>query len=320
MKRIGILTSGGDAPGMNAAIRAIVRTAISEGLEVCGIMRGFEGLIEGQIIPMNNSSVSGILNHGGTILKSARSQRYKTIEGQREAVGHLRQYGIDGLITIGGSGTSHGAHCLAAEWDFPVINCPSTIDNDVAGTDFTIGFYTAVTTALDAIDKIRDTATAYDRVFVVEVMGRDAGHLALYSGLAGGAEYILVPEVTTSIDSICESLTKSKSRGKLSNIVIVAEGAGDSADIAKQINEKIGFETRYLVIGHLQRGGPPKAFDRILASQLGTAAVKALLSGRADMMVGIEAGELTYHPISYSWENKKPIDMNLYKMAQILSS
>lgn len=320
MKRIGILTSGGDAPGMNAAIRAIVRTAISEGLEVCGIMRGFEGLIEGQIIPMNNSSVSGILNHGGTILKSARSQRYKTIEGQREAVGHLRQYGIDGLITIGGSGTSHGAHCLASEWDFPVINCPSTIDNDVAGTDFTIGFYTAVTTALDAIDKIRDTATAYDRVFVVEVMGRDAGHLALYSGLAGGAEYILVPEVSTSIDSICESLTKSKSRGKLSNIVIVAEGAGDSADIAKQINEKIGFETRYLVIGHLQRGGPPKAFDRILASQLGTAAVKALLSGKTDMMVGIEAGELTYHPISYSWENKKPIDMNLYKMAQILSS
>jgi 6-phosphofructokinase 1 len=319
MKRIAILTSGGDAPGMNAAIRAIVRTAISEGLEVSGVIRGFEGLIDGQLLSLEMSSVSGILNRGGTILKSARSDRFKTKDGQREAVEHLRQYGIDGLITIGGSGTSRGAHDLAAEWDFSVINCPSTIDNDVAGTDFTIGFYTAVTTALDSIDRIRDTATAYDRVFIVEVMGRDAGHLALYSGVAGGAEYILTPEIPYKLEDICASLQRSKARGKSSNIIVLAEGAGEAPDLAAKIHAMIGFETRYLVIGHLQRGGPPNAFDRILASRLGSEAVKLLLSGETDKMVGIEKGELTIHPIPYSWENKKPIDMSMYQLAQILA-
>ena len=319
MKRIAILTSGGDAPGMNAAIRAIVRTAISEGLEVSGVMRGFEGLIDGQLMSLEMSSVSGILNRGGTILKSARSDRFKTKDGQRVAVEHLRQYGIDGLITIGGSGTSHGAHDLAADWDFPVINCPSTIDNDVAGTDFTIGFYTAVTTALDSIDRIRDTATAYDRVFIVEVMGRDAGHLALFSGVAGGAEYILIPEIPYTLEDICTSLQKSKARGKTSNIIVLAEGAGDAPDLAAKIHAMIGFETRYLVIGHLQRGGPPNAFDRILASRLGSEAVKMLLSGETDKMVGIEKGEISLHPIPYSWENKKPIDMSMYQLSQVLS-
>ena len=320
MKRIAVLTSGGDAPGMNAAIRAVVRTAISEGIEVLGVIRGFEGLIQGQFIPMTASSVSGIVNHGGTILKSARSVDFKTEDGQRKAVEHLRQYEVDGLVTIGGSGTSRGAHNIAADWHFPVVNCPSTIDNDVAGTDNTIGFYTAVSTALDAIDRIRDTATAYDRVFVVEVMGRDAGHLALYTGLAGGAEYILIPEIPYKIDDICEKLLKGKKRGKMSNIIVVAEGAGDAAEIAKAINEKIKFESRYLVIGHLQRGGPPEAFDRILASRLGAAAVKLLLSGESDKMVGIEKNEITVHPIAYSWENKKNVDLSLFELAKILSS
>jgi 6-phosphofructokinase 1 len=320
MKRIAILTSGGDAPGMNAAIRAVVRTAIQEGVEVSGVIRGFEGLINGQIMGMDQSSVSGILNRGGTILKSARSEAFKTQDGQREAVEHLRQYGIDGLITIGGSGTSHGAHNLAHDWDFPVINCPSTIDNDVAGTDFTIGFYTAVTTALDAIDRIRDTATAYDRVFVVEVMGRDAGHLALYTGLAGGAEYILTPEIKYPLEDIAKKLMRSKARGKMSNIIVLAEGAGKAEDVSAKIEEMTGFESRYLVIGHLQRGGAPKAFDRILASRLGNAAVQLLLSGESDKMVGIEKNEITTHPIQYSWENKKPLDKDYYNLATILSS
>lgn len=320
MKRIAVLTSGGDAPGMNAAIRAVVRTAIQEGLEVSGIVRGFEGLIKGQIMGMDQSSVSGILNRGGTILKSARSEAFRTPDGQREAVEHLRQYGIDGLVTIGGSGTSRGAHDLAHDWDFPVINCPSTIDNDVAGTDFTIGFYTAVTTALDAIDRIRDTATAYDRVFVVEVMGRDAGHLALYTGLAGGVEYILTPEIKYPLEEIAKKLMRSKARGKMSNIIVVAEGAGKAEEVSQKIQEMTGFESRYLVIGHLQRGGAPKAYDRILASRLGHAAVELLLSGETDKMVGIEKNEITVHPIPYSWENKKPLDKDYYDLATILSN
>ena len=260
MKRIAILTSGGDAPGMNAAIRAVVRTAISEGLEVSGVQRGFEGLINGRFQSMELSSVSGILNRGGTILKSARCSDFKTKEGQRKAAENLRKYCIDGVITIGGSGTSRGAHALAAGWGIPTVNCPSTIDNDVAGTDSTIGFYTAVTTALEAIDRIRDTATAYDRVFVVEVMGRDAGHLALY-GIGAGAEHILIPEIPYSITAISKEILAGKERGKQSIIVVLAEGAGKAEKVADAIEKKTGFDTRYLVIGHLQRGGAPEAFD-----------------------------------------------------------
>jgi 6-phosphofructokinase 1 len=319
VKRIAILTSGGDAPGMNSAIRAVVRTAVSEGLEVSGVQRGFDGLINGWFQSMEPSSVSGILNRGGTILKSARCAEFKTREGQRRAAENLRRYGIDGVITIGGSGTSRGAHALAAEWRIPTVNCPSTIDNDVAGTDFTIGFYTAVTTALEAIDRIRDTATAYDRVFVVEVMGRDAGHLALSTGIGAGAEYILVPEIPYSIDDISKEILAGKDRGKMSMIIVLAEGAGKAEKVADTIAKKTGFETRYLVIGHLQRGGAPEAFDRILASRLGHQAVRILKSGESDKMVGIEKNELVIHPIPYSWEKKKEIDRDLYRLARTLS-
>ena len=319
MKRIALLTSGGDAPGMNAAIRAVVRTAASEGLEVSGVQRGFDGLIKGLFQSMDLSSVSGILNRGGTILKSARCPEFGTKEGQRRAAENLRKYGIDGVVTIGGSGTSRGAHALAADWGIPTVNCPSTIDNDVAGTDFTIGFYTAVTTALEAIDRIRDTATAYDRVFVVEVMGRDAGHLALYTGLGAGAEYILLPEIPYSIDDISKEISAGKSRGKKSMIVVLAEGAGKAEKVAGRIGEKTGFETRFLVIGHLQRGGAPEAFDRILASRLGHHAVKVLKSGDSDKMVGVEKNELVVHPIPYAWEKKKEIDVDLFRLARTLS-
>jgi 6-phosphofructokinase 1 len=319
MKRIAILTSGGDAPGMNAAIRAVVRTAISEGLEVSGVQRGFDGLINGRFQSMELSSVSGILNRGGTILKSARCSEFNTKEGQRRAAENLRKYGIDGVITIGGSGTSRGAHALASEWGIPTINCPSTIDNDVSGTDSTIGFYTAVTTALEAIDRIRDTATAYDRVFVVEVMGRDAGHLALSTGIGAGAEYILIPEIPYSIAEISKEILAGKDRGKKSMIVVLAEGAGKAEQIAASITKRTGFETRYLVIGHLQRGGAPEAFDRILASRLGHYAVMVLKSGESDKMVGIEKNELVVHPIPYSWEKKKEIDKDLYRLARTLA-
>jgi 6-phosphofructokinase 1 len=319
VKRIAVLTSGGDAPGMNAAIRAVVRTAIPEGLEVSGVQRGFDGLINGWFQSMELSSVSGILNRGGTILKSARCKEFTTREGQRKAAENLRKYGIDGVITIGGSGTSRGAHALAAEWGIPTINCPSTIDNDVAGTDYTIGFYTAVTTALEAIDRIRDTATSYDRVFVVEVMGRDAGHLALSTGIGAGAEYILIPEIPYSIDDIAKEILAGKDRGKKSMIIVLAEGAGNAEKIADDITKKTGFDTRYLVIGHLQRGGAPEAIDRILASRFGNYAVKALKSGESDKMVGIEKNELVLHPIPHSWEKKKEIDRDLYQLARTLS-
>jgi 6-phosphofructokinase 1 len=319
VKRIAVLTSGGDAPGMNAAIRSVVRTAIPEGLEVSGVQRGFDGLICGWFQSMDLSSVSGILNRGGTILKSARCKEFTTREGQRKAAENLRKYGIDGVITIGGSGTSRGAHALAHEWGIPTINCPSTIDNDVAGTDYTIGFYTAVTTALEAIDRIRDTATAYDRVFVVEVMGRDAGHLALSTGIGAGAEYILIPEIPYDIDDIAEEILAGKDRGKKSMIIVLAEGAGKAEKVADDITKKTGFETRYLVIGHLQRGGAPEAIDRILASRLGNYAVKVLKSGESDKMVGIEKNELVMHPIPYSWEKKKEIDRDLYRLARTLS-
>ncbi|MCX7919603.1 MAG: 6-phosphofructokinase [bacterium] len=319
MKRIGVLTSGGDAPGMNAAIRAIVRTGIYHGFEIIGIMRGFEGLIQGEFMPMNLSSVSGILNRGGTILKSARSQAFRTKDGQQLAVNQIKRHNLDAIITIGGDGTSHGAHELAG-WGVQVINVPSTIDNDLAGTDYTIGFWTAVTTALEAIDKIRDTATSYDRLFVVEVMGREHGYIALQTGLAGGAEFILVPEIPYTVDSLCEKLEAGKRRGKSSSIIVVAEGAGDAAELAQQIKDKVGYDTRYCVIGHLQRGGIPVAFDRILASRLGARAVELIESGETDKMVGIESNRFSVYPLPYSWQQTKPIQLELYNLGQILAT
>ncbi|MFB3895062.1 MAG: 6-phosphofructokinase [bacterium] len=319
MKRIGILTSGGDAPGMNAAIRSIVRTGIYHQFEIIGIMRGYEGLVNGEMNSMDLSSVSGILNRGGTILKSARSQAFRTKEGQQQALDQIKKNKLDAIITIGGDGTSHGAHELA-QLGIQVINVPSTIDNDLAGTDYTIGFWTAVTTALDAIDKIRDTATAYDRLFVVEVMGREHGYIALQTGLAGGAEFILIPEIPYTIDALCKKLDTGKRRGKTSSIIVVSEGAGNAADLAKQIKEKAGYDTRYCVIGHLQRGGIPVAFDRIHASRLGARAVELIESGESDKMVGIEADRFSLYPIPYSWETVKPIQLEYYHLGQILAT
>ncbi|WP_456330885.1 ATP-dependent 6-phosphofructokinase, partial [Fervidibacter sacchari] len=270
MKRIGVLTSGGDAPGMNACIRAVVRTAIAKGLEVIGIMRGYAGLLRGEFRPMDLRSVSGIMHLGGTILKSSRCPEFLTPEGRAQAAEQVCKAGIEGLIAIGGNGTSTGAHLFWQEQQIPILVCASTIDNDLYGSDFTIGFDTAVTTAVHAIDKIKDTAAAHERIFFVEVMGRHRGFLALYAGLAGGCEEILVPEKPTDIDAICERLMEGRRRGKTSSIVVVAEGdeAGGAFAIAEQVKQRTGLDVRVTVLGHIQRGGTPTPRDRILASRL----------------------------------------------------
>ncbi|MEM3063169.1 MAG: 6-phosphofructokinase [Nitrososphaerota archaeon] len=321
MRRIGILTSGGDAPGMNPAIRAVVRTAIAEyNLEVIGFYRGYLGLIEGQSVRLDLSSVSGILNRGGTILKTARCEEFKTEAGQKKAVEQISKLNLDGLIIIGGNGTAHGAYLLANKWGVPVVQIPSTIDNDVAGTDFTIGFHTAVATATEAIDKLRDTASSIERLFIVEVMGRDSGHIALHTGLACGAEAILIPEIEWSIEEVCNVLKAGEKRGKTSSIIVVAEGVGSAVEIAKKIKDLINYDTRVAVIGHLQRGGEPTPIDRILASKLGAKAVEVLYEGKKNILVGIESNKFSFHPINYAYEVKKNVDLDLYKLNKILAS
>jgi len=321
IKRVAILTSGGDSPGMNAAIRAAVRTAIVNGLEVRGVRRGYQGLIEGEFLPMHLGSVSGIVNQGGTILLTARSEEFKTEEGMRRALDNLDREGVDALIVIGGDGTLRGAYDLWTKFNFPTVGVPASIDNDVAGTDFSIGFDTAVNTALEAIDKIRDTATSHERLFIVEVMGRDRGFIALEVGLAGGAEAILVPEVPFSIDEVCKRLEEGKRRGKLSSIIVVAEGAARAFEVASEIERRgAPYELRVCVLGHLQRGGKPTAFDRVLAARLAAEAVRALLDGEFGVMVGVEAQRMVRRPLTYPIENSKPFDEEKYKLALILAS
>jgi 6-phosphofructokinase 1 len=322
INRIGVLTSGGDAPGMNAAIRAVVRNAIFNNLEVIGILRGYEGLILKEFKLLNRNSVSNIVHQGGTVLKTARSEPFKTAEGMEKAWQNLMEEKIDALITIGGDGTFRGAHELGIKYDFPVIGLPGTIDNDLKGTDFTIGHDTAVNTVIQAVDKIRDTATSHDRLFFVEVMGRDSGFIALRSGLASGAEYILVPETKTYIDYMVRMLKNDWKKNKTSGIIMVAEGddAGGAYNVAKQIKARFPeFETRVTVLGHIQRGGNPSANDRILATVLGYESVLALMNGERDIMVGMIDKKIVYTPLNQAVKEHPDLDRNMFEIARIVS-
>jgi 6-phosphofructokinase 1 len=323
MKRIGIFTSGGDAPGMNACIRAVVRGAVYHGVEVFGIRRGYNGMIAGDIFQMNSHSVSNIVQRGGTILKSARSKEFMTKEGRQRAYDQLQKYGIEGLVAIGGNGTFTGAMIFHQEFGLPTVGAPGTIDNDLYGTDFTIGYDTAVNTALDAIDRIRDTADSHDRIFFIEVMGRDSGYIAIQCGIAGGAEMVMVPEVLTPISDVIDTLKQGWARAKSSSIIIVAEGdeEGNATQIAEKIKSQMGVEVdmRVTTLGHTQRGGTPTAQDRILASRLGLGALEGLLAGEKNVMAGLINNELVYTPFEDTIRLPKPINEDLLRMVRILS-
>ena len=321
--KIGVMTSGGDSPGMNAAIRAVVRTGIYNGLEVYGIMRGYSGLIENDIHQMDSRSVANIIQRGGTILKTARSKAFITPEGRKIAYDHLKQHGIDGLVIIGGDGSFKGAQTFSNEYDIPCIGLPGTIDKDIAGTDVTIGFDTAVNTAVEAIDKIRDTMDAHDRLFIVEVMGRDAGYIALHSGIATGAENILIPENKTDIEELISSLTEKEKRKKLVNLVVVAEGGeyGDANKLANIIKERIpSADIRVCILGHIQRGGSPSCEDRLIASHMGYYAVESLLIGRHNVMIGVVNNKIHYTPLDKAVKEKQKIGQEWMKIVKILAS
>ena len=321
MEKIGVLTSGGDAPGMNACIRAIVRCGISRGLVVVGIRRGYCGILEEDFVKSDRRSVANIIHRGGTVLETARCEEMKTEEGMRKASEILQREGIEGLVTIGGDGTFRGAVALAEAGDVKIIGIPGTIDNDVYGTDYAIGFDTAINTALDAIDKIRDTCQSLQRPFFVEVMGKDRGLIALDVGIAGGAEDILIPETETNIEQLCIDIRNSFNRGKRCTTIIVAEGdeAGGALRVAQQVGERLKLEYRICVLGHVQRGGSPTARDRILASKLGAAAVDALVNGKAGCMVGELKGEIAFTPLRETWEKRKELDSNLLRLIKVLA-
>jgi len=323
MKRIGVLTSGGDAPGMNAAVRAVVRTGVYHGLEVFGIEQGYQGLIDGRIAPMTARSVGGIINRGGTVLRSARCQAFYDPAGRAAAADQLKQRGIEGLVVIGGDGSYRGAQTLYDEHGIHCIGVPGTIDNDIGGTDFTIGYDTALNIAVEAIDRIRDTAQSHDRLFFVEVMGRESGYLAMMAGIAGGAEAILVPETPTDIEKLIAHLVEGREKGKTSSIVVVAEGddAGHAIDVAREVSARSDFkDSRVVVIGHLQRGGSPSAFDRILGSRLGMRAVEALLEGATGKMTGLSANNVVLRPLSEAWECRTQFDPSFLRVARVLST
>lgn len=319
--KIGVLTSGGDAPGMNAAIRAVVRTGIYNGLEVFGILRGYSGMIENDIVPMHSRSVANIIQRGGTILKTARCKEFFEYEGRKKAFNNLKKLGINGLVIIGGDGSFRGAHKLSQEFEIPCIGLPGTIDKDIAGTDFTIGFDTAVNTAVEAIDKIRDTADAHDRLFIIEVMGRDAGYIALHSGIATGAENILIPERKTDIEELVNSLLEKERRKKLVNIIVVAEGDRGAEDVAAIIKERVPTaDTRVCVLGHIQRGGAPSCMDRLIASRMGYSAVECLMEGRYNVMIGIVNNKMHYTPLEKAVKAKQKISEDWLKIVKILAS
>jgi len=319
IKRIGVLTSGGDAPGMNAAIRAVVRYATYNKLEVIGIFRGFAGLINEELKELNHRSVSNIINRGGTILKTARCNEFLAEEGQRRAVEVIKKNKIDAMVLIGGDGTYRGGIALEKKWDIPCIGVPCTIDNDVNGTDSTIGSDTAVNTALDAIDKIRDTATSMERIFVVEVMGHESGFIALQVAVGGGAEEVLVPEKKFDFQAMCHEIVNGNIRGKISWIIITAEGAAKAEEIARQITEITTLETRTAVLGHIQRGGSPTARDRILASQLGAEAVELLIKGQRGKAVGIISDNINVVDLEFAVTKKELKFDNLYNLIKILT-
>ncbi|WP_092038892.1 6-phosphofructokinase [Planifilum fulgidum] len=318
MKRIAVLTSGGDAPGMNAAIRAVVRKGVYHGLEVMGVYRGYHGLIRGDLKPLSLGSVGDIIHRGGTMLYTARSEEFKTEEGQEKAVKTLREHGVEGLVVIGGDGSFRGAMKLT-ERGIPTVGVPGTIDNDIPGTDFTIGFDTAINTVIQAIDKIRDTATSHERTYVVEVMGRDAGDIALWAGLADGAESILIPEAPYDLDEVVERLKRGNKRGKKHSIILVAEGVASGVEVGEEIRRRTGWETRVTVLGHIQRGGSPTAFDRVLASRMGAAAVDLILEGKSNQMVAIRNNQICGIPFEEAFKQKHRLDLSMYQLAGILA-
>lgn len=323
IKKIGVFTSGGDAPGMNAAIRAVVRTAIYEGLEVTGVYRGYQGMIEADFVDMNRRSVSSIVQKGGTILKSARCSAFRTTDGRQIAYNNIKERGIDALVAIGGDGTFTGARLFSQEFGVPVVCIPGTIDNDLDGSDYTLGYDTANNTVIEAIDKIRDTASSHSRVFFVEVMGRDSGCIALNAGVGGGAESILLPEKDTGIDELIDELSFARERQKSSMIVIVAEGDqnGGAYHVAKCVKERFEhFDVKVSILGHLQRGGAPSSFDRVLATRMGYTAVKELLKGNSQITVGIRGTKMVTTPLGEALQNKEfKLDEELLAIANIMN-
>ncbi|NQX85358.1 MAG: 6-phosphofructokinase [Flavobacteriaceae bacterium] len=324
IKKIGVMTSGGDAPGMNAAIRSVVRTCAFHDIECVGIYRGYEGMIEGDFTLLNARSVNNIINKGGTFLKSARSKEFMTKEGRQKACLQLKSVGIEALVLIGGDGTFTGGMIFNQEFDFPVIGIPGTIDNDILGTNFTLGYDTALNTIVEAIDKIRDTASSHKRLFFVEVMGRDVGHIALNAGVGAGAEEILVPEENLGLDRLLESLKKSKNSGKSSSIVVVAEGdkiGKNVFELKDYVEENLpDYEVRVSVLGHMQRGGPPSCYDRVLASRMGVKAVESLLDGKTSYMVGIINNKIELYPIDKAVKGHSDIDTELLRVSDIMTT
>lgn len=318
MKTIGVLTSGGDAPGMNAAVRSVVRTAVSLGMNVKGIRRGYNGLIEGDIFDLDVRSVSDIIHRGGTVLYTARSPRFKTGDGLKEAVENCKKHGIEGIVVIGGDGSYRGARDLSLA-GIPCVGVPGTIDNDISSTEYTIGFDTAMNTAMEMVDKIRDTAQSHDRCSVVEVMGRHAGFLALQCGIAVGATAILVPEIETDLTEVIDKIKKSQSTGKKHFIIVVAEGVGGVEEISKKIEENTGIETRATILGHVQRGGRPTVRDRVYATRFGFAAVQLLYKGIGNRVVGMNHGQIVDYDIYEALNMKKPFDTEMFTVANTTS-
>jgi len=318
MKTIAVLTSGGDAPGMNAAIRAVVRMAIYKGIRVMGVQRGYHGLINGEILDMDRHSVSDIIHRGGTILRTARCEEFKTEAGRKKAVNVLRVFGVDGLVVIGGDGSFAGAQLLS-EMGIATVGIPGTIDNDLPYTEYTLGFDTALNTVLDAINKIRDTSSSHERISVIEVMGRNCGDIALYSGIGGGAESVIIPEIGYEIDALCKTIFEGKLRGKMHNLIILAEGVGGATELAKQIEDITGIESRATVLGHIQRGGSPSSFDRILASKMGVAAVEVLIAGRSGRVIGMVDGKIIDEDINEALAIPRKFNDKLYDISKILS-
>ena len=319
MRRIGVLTSGGDGPGLNPCIRAVTRTALGYGLEVMGIERGYAGLMDGEMIPLDARAVGGILGQGGTFLGTTRAPEFKTVRGQREALRNLNKHSIEGLVVIGGNGSLTGALALHKH-SFPVVGVPATIDNDIPGTGMAIGVDTALNTILGAIDRIKDTASSHQRAFLIEVMGRDCGYLALMGGVAGGAEMVLIPEVETTLEEVAQGLLDAYIRGKAHCIIVVAEGykpgCQATVDYLKERREELGFDVRVTVLGHIQRGGSPSAFDRLLATRLGAAAVTELYNGHYGQMVGIKGREVVTTPLEEVANSHVELDLDLYNLAK----
>ena len=319
MKKIAVLTSGGDAPGMNAAVRAVVRTAIYNGMEVYGVYQGYKGMVEGNIKKLEVGDVGNIINRGGTFLSSARLPEFANPEIRKGAIENLKKLGIEGLVVIGGDGSYRGAMALSNEMDIKTIGVPGTIDNDICGTDFTIGFDTALNTIIDAIDKVRDTASSHDRTFIIEVMGRNAGDLALMAGIAGGSESIIIPEKEESLDEVMSRVRRAEERGKKHSIIILAEGVMSAQELAKIMKEQYNEDVKYTILGHIQRGGAPSAMDRVLASRLGNYAVQLLLSGNSGRAVGIQNNRLVSTRFEDVFEDTHTVDLTMYEVSKQLS-